>query len=319
MLASKKRNALRPESLARYMARSAFLSKASTSWPSRGATAMPSDAVTTTSSPCSVKGCPSCSMTCLAATAISSSCGMPPSKIRNSSPASRASVSDVRSLEPSRSATRHSSSSPTAWPSESFTVLKLSRSRNMTATSPWPCRACSSCSSRSLASVRLGNWVSVCRWASTSIRACDSVKACFSDSSLAIVRCRSWERSHTKKLIAPRMALIRISRCKSTAAGLWGSRPIWCSTNSNTRAACVQATSRVKSRREPNMPAKIRMAGSASAASSNRPSFAAMSATRPTIRVISISRAARRTWPYPFHLKASTIKAAAASSRPTLR
>src|SRR5678816_1780755 len=51
----------------------------------------------------------------------------------NSSPPSRATVSHPRVAFSSRLETSISSRSPTAWPSESLTFLKLSRSRNSTA------------------------------------------------------------------------------------------------------------------------------------------------------------------------------------------
>ena len=51
MLASKKQKVLRPASLAWYMAVSAFFSSRSALSPSRGATAIPSEAVASTSTP----------------------------------------------------------------------------------------------------------------------------------------------------------------------------------------------------------------------------------------------------------------------------
>ena len=51
----------------------------------------------------------------------------------NSSPPSRATVSTPRTTRCKRSVTAQSSASPTGWPSESLTLLKRSRSRNMTA------------------------------------------------------------------------------------------------------------------------------------------------------------------------------------------
>ena len=91
----------------------------------------------------------------------------------NSSPPKRETRSESRTVVEMRWATLRSKSSPTWWPSESFTVLKLSRSMNSTASELPRRRAMArALSSRSRRWVRLGNWV---RWscsAKNSMRAC---------------------------------------------------------------------------------------------------------------------------------------------------
>ena len=78
--------------------------------------------------------------------------------IRNSSPPSRATVSDGRTASCSRGASATSSSSPAEWPSESLTSLNWSRSSSSTATArPSRRRRASAPSSRSRASARFGS------------------------------------------------------------------------------------------------------------------------------------------------------------------
>ena len=80
---------------------------------------------------------------------------------QNSSPPKRATVSPGRSTSVSRAASRHRSSSPAPWPSESLTSLKRSRSMNRTATEARRRAAWLRASeSRSMNSVRFGRPVS---------------------------------------------------------------------------------------------------------------------------------------------------------------
>ena len=78
---------------------------------------------------------PSASTSVAAGRSRSATASTPSSRTANSSPASRATVSVVRIVLTSRSATACSSRSPASWPSVSLTFLKSSRSRNITATS----------------------------------------------------------------------------------------------------------------------------------------------------------------------------------------
>ena len=83
--------------------------------------------------------------------------GVSSTRIANSSPPSRATVSPVRTLSWIRRPTSHSSSSPTGCPRVSLTNLKSSRSATSTATEVelrW--RSCIACSRRSENSARLG-------------------------------------------------------------------------------------------------------------------------------------------------------------------
>ena len=80
---------------------------------------------------------------------------------RNSSPPSRATVSDGRTASCSRGASATSRSSPAWWPIESLTSLNWSRSASRTATArPSRRRRASAPSSRSSASARFGSPVS---------------------------------------------------------------------------------------------------------------------------------------------------------------
>ena len=83
------------------------------------------------------------------------------SRTANSSPPRRAAVSALRSESSMRRATATSSSSPAAWPSESLTVLKRSRSRKITPQDvPRRRPRVSACCRRSVNSARLGSPVS---------------------------------------------------------------------------------------------------------------------------------------------------------------
>ena len=97
------------------------------------------------------------------------------------------------------------------------------------------------------------------------------------------------------------MATIITRRCKSTGTAAARITPVWCSTNSSTKAPCNQAISTHSMRRLPNMPAKIRMAGKASVPSSYSPSPAAISPKMPAISVASIHCDARASSPRWFH------------------
>ncbi len=98
---------------------------------------------------------------------------MPSSRIANSSPPRRATVSDGRVDFTSRCAAACSRRSPASCPSESLTFLKLSRSRNMTATSCCErCASASACSTRFQNRLRLASSVSG-SW-KASLRSCSS-------------------------------------------------------------------------------------------------------------------------------------------------
>ncbi|MCY1222497.1 hypothetical protein D9M72_345920 [compost metagenome] len=84
----------------------------------------------------------------------------------NSSPASRATVSDARTDAAMRRAASSSNRSPWSWPRVSFTSLKRSRSMNSSAsTSCVPRERSISCRSRSKNRRRLGRSVSASKFA----------------------------------------------------------------------------------------------------------------------------------------------------------
>ena len=125
----KKRKLLRPVSLAWFFAASAFLSSSPKSRPSPGYTPMPIDAVRLSERPSIVNGRARIDSARCASVAASSDPLRPFHSSANSSLPRRASVSSRRSVAPRRSATARSSASPVAWPRESLTSLKRSRSR----------------------------------------------------------------------------------------------------------------------------------------------------------------------------------------------
>ena len=93
----------------------------------------------------------------------------------NSSPPRRATVSPARTHDFRRSATSTSKASPAWWPRLSLITLKLSRSRNSTATRCFRRSACATARwSRSRKRVRLGNPVSESwsAWCSSAASAC---------------------------------------------------------------------------------------------------------------------------------------------------
>ena len=103
----------------------------------------------------------------------SASLRMPSRRIANSSPPRRATVSDGRVALTSRCAAAWSRRSPASCPSESLTYLKLSRSRNMTATCFCErCASASACSTRFQNRLRLASRVSG-SW-NASLRNCSS-------------------------------------------------------------------------------------------------------------------------------------------------
>ena len=114
-----------------------------------------------------------------AQTAASCACTTSASRIKNSSPPCRLTVSELRTQERSLRATERSNSSPIAWPRESLMCLKRSKSMNSSATElPLRCARMMACSSRSLNKVRFG----------TSVRlSCNASRASFCDSSRAAV------------------------------------------------------------------------------------------------------------------------------------
>src|SRR6266702_1254663 len=146
------------------MATSAWWSTSSTSCAPSCApllTATPTLAVTHTSCPRSRNG--SASTATIRAATASAACWSTgcSSRIANSSPPSRASVSSSRTQPRSRPATPLSSSSPAACPSPSLTTLKSSKSRNRAAKrSGWRVRRASVWTTRSRNSARLASPVS---------------------------------------------------------------------------------------------------------------------------------------------------------------
>ena len=125
----------RPEDLARYIAVSASRSRSSGRSYSGVWTAMPMLAVAKTSWPPRLIGAVRRSWMRSATRTASLTSRPPSSRIANSSPPTRAMVSEGRSAAASEPAIWISRSSPTRWPRLSLTILKRSRSRKRTAVS----------------------------------------------------------------------------------------------------------------------------------------------------------------------------------------
>src|SRR5712691_7446078 len=120
-----------PAAFAAYRARSAWRSSSSTSALSR-VVATPTVAVETTEPSARAKGSPNAwTMRSANASTVSASAAFSMSSA-NSSPPSRATVSESRTTAESRVPAATSSSSPTLWPIVSFTTLKSSRSTKST-------------------------------------------------------------------------------------------------------------------------------------------------------------------------------------------
>ena len=116
------------------MAASAAATRASASWKSVVAMAMPMETPICTVAPSTRIGWEMAAIMRSATMASISRLSMPSTRTPNSSPPRRAAVSVSRTAEWMRSATSVSTTSPTWWPKWSFTGLKPSRSQNMSAT-----------------------------------------------------------------------------------------------------------------------------------------------------------------------------------------
>ena len=203
----KKSKTLRPRSLARYMARSAFFSRSSGVSPWAGNMARPMDRPTCRLCPSSMKGSAKRSRMCPATLAEASALVGPSMTTTNSSPPRRATVSRRRTAPFRRTATSWSSLSPVEWPMESLMSLKRSRSMSSTAISSPSRRADStersrrSCSSRRLGRPVRASWKAW--W-----RSCSSARFCSVTSS----------RAHTLVLVPGSMATVsRTMRWSPTA------------------------------------------------------------------------------------------------------
>ncbi|MNQ86723.1 hypothetical protein D3C85_1019230 [compost metagenome] len=158
--------ALRPESLARYRAMSARLSRSAGLAPWSGISAIPMLGVTCSRCPSSSMGSAS-SLRNLSAImrtwrVISERLpSRPVSSTTNSSPPRRATVSSNRTLASRRAVTIFSTASPRGWPRESLMCLKWSRSRKSRAPRiSWRCRRAICWVRRSVSRARLGRLVS---------------------------------------------------------------------------------------------------------------------------------------------------------------
>ena len=171
--ASKTSTRPRPRSLARYMAASASDSSPSALRGASGSvTTTPTLAEPKRASPPTVNGSSNASTRRRAIRSACSSSATSSHTTANSSPPKRATVSLARSSLRRRGPIARSSSSPAPWPSESLMTLRLSRSRNSTATRVLSRDARSSAwRSRSSSSVRLGRPVSASCSASWRMRA----------------------------------------------------------------------------------------------------------------------------------------------------
>ena len=209
-------------SLLLYMARSAQRASVSKSSPSPGNSAMPMLALT-----CAVLAARGSSSGVWIArssrSTVTDTCSRLPacvSSTRNSSPLTRQTMSDSRSVATRRWLMPSSSSSPAAWPIESLTALKRSRSMNSSAQlSCWRRAAAASCWNSSRNSVRLGRPV---RWSYMAILLSCLFLASSSSNS-------SWMRART------------VFRCWPS----WPSSSRWRQTSAGTdsRAASVLACS----------------------------------------------------------------------------
>ena len=141
----------------------------------------------------------------------SSPSGRSSTRMANSSPPKRATVSLGRTAERSRAATSTSSSSPALCPSVSLTSLNPSRSRKYTAIGgDESARRASACWSRSLNRARLGRSVS------------ESVKAWW-------VSCRSrLMRSVTSRVFSTRPPTAGFASRLVSVTSIWHSRPLAC-------------------------------------------------------------------------------------------
>ena len=149
-----------PAALAAYIAVSALRISSSLVAPD-SAGAMPTLARVNSSWPSITNGCSSPAWMRAAIVCASSGSSGSSTRTANSSPPRRATVSELRTQPSSRLATWRSSSSPAACPSESFTVLKSSRSTNRTAMPrPWRRVRATAWRTRSSNSERLGSAVS---------------------------------------------------------------------------------------------------------------------------------------------------------------
>ena len=134
-----------------------------------------------TSLPSTSTACSSARRIRSATSAASGESSTPSRSTANSSPPKRATVSVGRTVAARRRATSWSTTSPAAWPRLSFTVLKSSRSMNMTPTEAEPrCARMSACWTRSTKSARLarlvtGSWKAWCAsWSSKALRSLTS-------------------------------------------------------------------------------------------------------------------------------------------------
>src|SRR6266513_1373410 len=135
--ALKSEKQLRPAYFERYIAASAFFRTVPWSMLSFGHSAAPMLRVESREWPSTWKGAWNAAMIFCPTTAASSGAERLLSTTANSSPPSRATVSEVRTDFESRCATCRISLSPTACPSVSLTVLKRSRSTSITPTVQW--------------------------------------------------------------------------------------------------------------------------------------------------------------------------------------
>ncbi len=191
---------MRPASLARYIAMSAFFSRLSKSAPSAGNIVTPSEQPAKISMPMTSNGAIRQVTTLLAISATAATSSISGTTSRNSSPPRRATVSALRSSVPRRSLTCLSSVSPELWPSVSLTFLKLSRSRYSIATLCSPRRA-AACSKRSRARLRLGRPVSASCVAMISMRCCVAAICAFWAFTASSAECMSLAISHAITLV----------------------------------------------------------------------------------------------------------------------
>ena len=129
--------------------------------PSSGYRLMPMLADSCSTCPPTRHGSAMAAISLPAISSASDGCDTSVSRIRNSSPPWRLTVSASRTADDRRCATVFSTSSPSAWPSVSLIGLKLSRSRNSSARRlPRRLALAIACAQRSSSSARLGSCVS---------------------------------------------------------------------------------------------------------------------------------------------------------------
>ena len=214
------------------------------------------------SRPSSTSGWLNASVIGVAMRSTSVSSWMPSRRIANSSPPRRAIVSEGRVDFTSRCAAACRKRSPASWPSESLTFLKLSRSRNMTATYCCERRASArACSTRfqnrlRLASSVSGSWNAILRNCSSSTLRSLTSRTLSASPAMA---------GSSVRLLPTHSRVLRRSPSSITSSTGPTTRPCVAATSarnaaSRSRSPSVQKSSRLRPDRSSGWIAKVRSA-----------------------------------------------------------